>query len=225
MDLVGALAVEINGGATCDPVKPGGEAAARIIEGTRRTPYLQEDILDQLLRRGAVTQDLQAHTEDRAAIAIVELGEGYLDFRSIQVGHELLVRWFIRPLAHLVTRAPLSVVEYTSRREAHCLSAATTRNVQGVIRGKLLLGFRFCLRGVCLLGLRYLGQNRPGRSSVEPFTRQKRLKVPIKNRGEKMHQPLRHIEDTVTSVVVLLVLGVMGFFGLVVLMLTLALGF
>jgi hypothetical protein len=40
-----------------------------------------------------------------------------------------------------------------------------------------------------------------------------------------MRQPLRHIEDTVTSIVVLLVLGVVGFFGLVVLMLTLALGF
>ena len=40
-----------------------------------------------------------------------------------------------------------------------------------------------------------------------------------------MRQPLRHIEDTVTSVVVLLVLGVVGFFGLVVLLLTLALGF
>ena len=40
-----------------------------------------------------------------------------------------------------------------------------------------------------------------------------------------MHQPLRHIEDTVTSVVALLVFGVVGFFGLVVLMLTLALGF
>ena len=40
-----------------------------------------------------------------------------------------------------------------------------------------------------------------------------------------MQQPLRHIEDTVTSIVVLLVLGVVGFFGLVVLMLALALGF
>ena len=45
-----------------------------------------------------------------------------------------------------------------------------------------------------------------------------------------MHQPLRHIEDTVTedtvtSVVVLLVLAVVGFFGLVVLLLALALGF
>jgi len=40
-----------------------------------------------------------------------------------------------------------------------------------------------------------------------------------------MQQPLRHIEDTVTSVVVLLVLGAMGFFGFVVLLLTLALGF
>jgi len=40
-----------------------------------------------------------------------------------------------------------------------------------------------------------------------------------------MHQPLRHIEDTVTSVVALLVFAVVGFFGLVVLLLTLALGF
>jgi hypothetical protein len=41
-----------------------------------------------------------------------------------------------------------------------------------------------------------------------------------------MQQPLRHIEeDTVTSIVVLLVLAVVGFFGLVVLLLTLALGF
>jgi nitrate reductase NapE component len=40
-----------------------------------------------------------------------------------------------------------------------------------------------------------------------------------------MHQPLRHIEDTVTSIVALLAVGMMGFFGLVVLMLTLALGF
>jgi hypothetical protein len=40
-----------------------------------------------------------------------------------------------------------------------------------------------------------------------------------------MQQPLRHVEDTVTSIVVLLVFGAMGFFGLVVLMFTLALGF
>ena len=40
-----------------------------------------------------------------------------------------------------------------------------------------------------------------------------------------MQQPHHHIDDTVTSIVVLLVLGAMGFFGLVVLMLTLALGF
>ena len=39
-----------------------------------------------------------------------------------------------------------------------------------------------------------------------------------------MRQPPRHIEDTVTSIVVLLVFGAMGFFGLVVLLLTLALG-
>ena len=40
-----------------------------------------------------------------------------------------------------------------------------------------------------------------------------------------MQKPLRHIEDTVTSMVALLVLGVVGFFGLVVLLLTLGLGF
>jgi hypothetical protein len=40
-----------------------------------------------------------------------------------------------------------------------------------------------------------------------------------------MQQPLRHIEDTVTSIDMLLVLAVVGFFGLVVLLLTLALGF
>jgi hypothetical protein len=40
-----------------------------------------------------------------------------------------------------------------------------------------------------------------------------------------MQQPHRHIEDTVTSVVVLLVLTVVGSFGLVVLLLALALGF
>ena len=40
-----------------------------------------------------------------------------------------------------------------------------------------------------------------------------------------MQQPLRHIEDTVTSIVALLVLAVVGFFGLVVLLFTLALGF
>jgi hypothetical protein len=39
-----------------------------------------------------------------------------------------------------------------------------------------------------------------------------------------MKQPHHHIEGTVTSIVVLLVLAVVGFFGLVVL-LTLALGF
>ena len=40
-----------------------------------------------------------------------------------------------------------------------------------------------------------------------------------------MQQPLRHTEDTVTSIVALLVLGAVGFFGLVVLLLALALGF
>ena len=40
-----------------------------------------------------------------------------------------------------------------------------------------------------------------------------------------MRQPHRHIEGTVTSVVGLLIFGAMGFFGLAVLMLALALGF
>jgi hypothetical protein len=40
-----------------------------------------------------------------------------------------------------------------------------------------------------------------------------------------MHKPLRHIEDPVTSVVALLVWAALGFLGLLVLMLTLALGF
>jgi hypothetical protein len=40
-----------------------------------------------------------------------------------------------------------------------------------------------------------------------------------------VQKPLRHVEDTDTSVVALFVFGAVGFFGLVVLMLTLALGF
>ena len=40
-----------------------------------------------------------------------------------------------------------------------------------------------------------------------------------------MQQPVRHTEDTVTPVVALLALAVVGIFGLVVLMLALALGF
>jgi hypothetical protein len=59
---------------------------------------------------------LQTNPEDCAAVAIVELGESRLDSRSIQLGHELLVRWFIRPPSHLVSRAPLSVVESISCR-------------------------------------------------------------------------------------------------------------
>jgi hypothetical protein len=39
-----------------------------------------------------------------------------------------------------------------------------------------------------------------------------------------MRQPLRHIEDTVTSVVVLLVSAVLGIFVVLVLVLMLALG-
>ena len=40
-----------------------------------------------------------------------------------------------------------------------------------------------------------------------------------------MRQPLRHTEDPVTSVVALLVSAVLGLFGLLALMLILALGF
>jgi hypothetical protein len=40
-----------------------------------------------------------------------------------------------------------------------------------------------------------------------------------------MRQPFRHIEDTVTSVVALLVGAALGFLGLLVLALMLALGF
>jgi len=40
-----------------------------------------------------------------------------------------------------------------------------------------------------------------------------------------MHKPLRHIEDPVTSVVALLVWAALGYLGLLVLMLTFALGF
>jgi hypothetical protein len=39
-----------------------------------------------------------------------------------------------------------------------------------------------------------------------------------------MRQPLRHIEDTVTSVIALLVSAVLGFFIVLVLVLMLALG-
>jgi len=40
-----------------------------------------------------------------------------------------------------------------------------------------------------------------------------------------MHKPLRHIEDPVASIVALLVWVALGFLALLVLMLTLALGF
>lgn len=49
--------------------------------------------------------------------------------------------------------------------------------------------------------------------------------VPADQRREKMHKPLRHIEDTVTSVIALLISAALGFFGVVVLVLMLALGF
>jgi hypothetical protein len=44
-------------------------------------------------------------------------------------------------------------------------------------------------------------------------------------RRKKMRQPFRHIEDPITSVVALLVCAALGFFGLLALMLMLALGF
>ena len=44
------------------------------------------------------------------------------------------------------------------------------------------------------------------------------------NRGEKVRQPLRHIEDPVTSVFALLVWVALGFLGLLVVALMLALG-
>jgi hypothetical protein len=40
-----------------------------------------------------------------------------------------------------------------------------------------------------------------------------------------MHKPLPHIEDPITSVIALLIWAALGFVGLLVLMLTLALGF
>ena len=40
-----------------------------------------------------------------------------------------------------------------------------------------------------------------------------------------MHKPLRYVEDPITSIVALLVSVALGFVGLLVLMLTLALGF
>jgi hypothetical protein len=49
--------------------------------------------------------------------------------------------------------------------------------------------------------------------------------VPTDKRRKKMHKPLRHIEDPVTSIGALLVWVALGFLGLLVLKLTLALGF
>ena len=51
------------------------------------------------------------------------------------------------------------------------------------------------------------------------------LLVPTEQRRKKMHKPVRHIEDPITSVITLLVWGALGFFGLLVLMFALALGF
>ena len=49
--------------------------------------------------------------------------------------------------------------------------------------------------------------------------------VPTDRRREKMHKPFRHIEDTVTSVVALLISAALGFFGVVVVVLMFALSF
>jgi hypothetical protein len=48
--------------------------------------------------------------------------------------------------------------------------------------------------------------------------------APTNHRREKMRQLHRHIDDPVTSVISLLLTAVLGFLGLLVLMLTLALG-
>jgi nitrate reductase NapE component len=97
---------------------------------------------------------------------------------------------------------------------------------RGVIRGKALPGFPFCLRRACLPSLHSLGQ-KPVEQTFRTTVHQTQAAsgADQQQRREKMHQPLRHIEDTVTSIVALLAVGMMGFFGLVVLMLTLALGF
>jgi hypothetical protein len=49
--------------------------------------------------------------------------------------------------------------------------------------------------------------------------------VAFKQRRKKMRQPLRRVGDPVTSIAALLVLATLGSLGLVVLALTLALGF
>src|SRR5215216_5060665 len=88
----GTLAEEVHGGTARDPEKPGGEATARRVEGSRRAPHLQEDLLNQLLCQGAVAKDIQPYPEDRAAVAIVERRDGRLDPGAVEAGHELLVR-------------------------------------------------------------------------------------------------------------------------------------
>jgi hypothetical protein len=48
--------------------------------------------------------------------------------------------------------------------------------------------------------------------------------VALEQRRKTMRQPIRHVEDPVTSVVALLVWAALGFMGLLVLALVLALG-
>jgi hypothetical protein len=49
--------------------------------------------------------------------------------------------------------------------------------------------------------------------------------IALEQRRKKMHQPLRHIDDPLPSVVALLVWAALGLLGLLVLALMLALGF
>src|SRR5829696_2264524 len=88
----GALTIEIQCHAARDPEKPGGKATPRRVEGARRAPYLQEDLLHQLFCQGAVAKDIQPYPKDRAAVAIVERGDGRFDPGAIEAGHEPLVR-------------------------------------------------------------------------------------------------------------------------------------
>ena len=66
---------------------------------------------------------------------------------------------------------------------------------------------------------------KPVKQIFRTTNRQTRVEhTPTNHRRKKMHQPPRHIEDPVTSVIALLISAVLGFLGLLVLMFTLALG-
>ena len=88
----GALAMQVQGDATRDPEEPRRKATPRGVEGAGRTPHLQEHLLGQFLGQGPVAQHLQSYPEDRAAIPVVEPGDGGLYLRASEACHELLVR-------------------------------------------------------------------------------------------------------------------------------------